>query len=707
MKNEFVMNRCFKFFSIKNKMIIAFTIFSAVILSLLCVISIVLASFYVTQNTKYFLKELGASYSRILNERASAMFARLEVFSNLPALQDDALSYAEKASLFRNEKDMLKQRGWLDFGIVNMEGNLYKTDGQVENVAGSEWFEKSKKGKYVVTEPQLSTSLRQYTSKIAIPFKDMQGKTSGVIVATVLGDVLSNLITDIIVGESGTAYLLNKDGLIIGNRQPELLYKNIFSEILKSQNDDTSSFLKTSLASGKTDVNISKLEGVKHIFSTSKMKYTDWTLLLSAPSKEFTSRTIDQMVGMFIILSLIILVVEIIFGFFFAARLVRSINRVSDSLKNISRGEGDLTISLPPTGEYETSMLSYYFNETILKLRNSIHKIGIDSNEMGMVGSDLESNMLSVNDFTSKIANSLNELKTDFLMQEKSIAETNAAIVQIIETLRLSSESVEKQVGAVQEAFSSFEKMKSNIEAVDGNVKDTQSAISHLYTATNEGRAMLAKANDISQQIKEASGNVFEASTVVQNIASQTNLLAMNAAIEAAHAGEAGKGFAVVALEIRHLAEESNLQGKKITATLKSLTEEIEVLADTASCTVEQFNSISQYSDKVSTLISGVVKAMDEQESTGKEIWTLIREIHEITETVRQASNEMLTGGEKIIEETTRLQALTQEVKSSMEEVDSQVELINDATQDSLSIATQNKESINRLVEEVGQFKTE
>ncbi|MGP1520756.1 MAG: hypothetical protein ACTTIZ_04580 [Treponema sp.] len=115
-------------------------------------------------------------------------------------------------------------------------------------------------------------------------------------------------------------------------------------------------------------------------------------------------------------------------------------------------------------------------------------ELGIDSNEMGMVGSDLESNMLSVSDFTSKITGSIEELKNDFLVQEKSISETNAAIIQIIENLRLSSESVEKQVVAVEDAFSSFDKMKSSIEVVDGNVKETQSAIENLCIATNDGR---------------------------------------------------------------------------------------------------------------------------------------------------------------------------------------------------------------------------
>ena len=707
MKNDFVITKKLKFFSIRNKMILAFTLFAFSILSILCIVSIILASFYLTKNTKYFLKELAFSSSRILNERAASMFGRLEAFSNLPQIQDEDIPYKEKIEFFKNEIQMLKQRGWLDFGIAGLDGILYKTDGTMENVLQADWFIKAKNGKYVVTEPKLSSSIRKYISKVVIPFKDMQGKIAGVISATILGDSLSNLISDIVVGKTGTAYLLSQDGTILGNRQPEILYKSVFEELLKTEDTQASSFLRTALSSNKSLVSISNIDGIKCISATAKMQYTGWILLITAPSFEFTANDINSLIKTFIIIVFSMLLLAIAVSFFFALRIVRSINRVSSSLRNIAQGEGDLTIKLPPTDEYETTMLSYYFNETILKLRNSIHKIGLDSNEMGMVGSDLESNMLSVSDFTLKINASIEELKNDFLVQEKSIAETNAAIVQIIENVRLSSESVEKQVIAVEEAFSSFEKMKNSIEVVDGNVKETQDAIDNLSMATNDGKQTLIKANDISQGIKEASGDLLEASTIVQNIASQTNLLAMNAAIEAAHAGEAGKGFAVVALEIRHLAEESNLQGKKISTTLKNLTDEIEVLATAASNTVEKFNFISTYSKKVDGLVAGVAKAMNEQERNGNLIWNLIKDINEITNTVKTNSNEMLVGGEKIINETTRLQELTSELKKSMQEVDSQVDLINDATQDSLSIATRNKESIDRLVVEVGKFKTE
>ena len=129
---------------------------------------------------------------------------------------------------------MQKQRGWLSFGISGLDGMLYRTDNTVERISNTDWFQSARKGKYVITEPAQSSSDRRYIFIVAIPVRDLQGKITGVINATVLGDALSNLISDIIVGETGTAYLVSSSGTILGNRRPEILYKSIYSEIIGS-----------------------------------------------------------------------------------------------------------------------------------------------------------------------------------------------------------------------------------------------------------------------------------------------------------------------------------------------------------------------------------------------------------------------------------------------------------------------------------------
>ena len=697
----------FKFFSIRNKMIAAFALFAVSILAVVYIVAVYLASVSLMNNTQYFLKELVKSSSKVLDERSQALFGKLEAFSNLPAIQEEALSYRNKIDLFKNEIQMQKQRGWLSFGICGQDGMLYRTDDTVEKVTDTEWFQTAIKGKYIITEPALSATERRYISIVAIPMRDLQGKITGVINATVLGDSLSNLISDIIVGETGTAYLISPSGTILGNRRPEILYKSIYSEIIGSETSEFAQFLKQALSSHKSAVNVSDINGVRCISVASSMRYANWTLLLTAPVSEFMAENVANLIKTFIVIALSQLIIAIAFGFFIARNITHPINHVIEALRNIAQGEGDLTIELPTNTKDETSVLSSYFNQTILKLKNSIQKIGIDSREMESVGSDLESNMVSVSEFVTKITAGIEALKDRFVEQEESVSSTAAAIEHIIKTLRLLNDSIGKQAAMVAESSSSFDNMTHSIDMVGGNVAETREAIRNLSSATNDGRETLVKANEVSQRISDASGDLIEAGAVIENIASQTNLLAMNAAIEAAHAGEAGKGFAVVASEIRKLAEESSAQGKKISITLKNLSAEIKALADSASGAVEKFNIISGYSKGLSGSIEGVVQAMDEQEENGKIIWGIINDVTGITNEVKSGSGDMLADGEKVVSATKRLDDLTRILRENIENIASQTELINEAAQESLEIAVKNKQSIDGLVLEVGKFKTE
>lgn len=225
-----------------------------------------------------------------------------------------------------------------------------------------------------------------------------------------------------------------------------------------------------------------------------------------------------------------------------------------------------------------------------------------------------------------------------------------------------------------------------------------------LTEATSEGKKTILSSGTVTQKIAEESGSLIEASSVIQNIASQTNLLAMNAAIEAAHAGEAGKGFAVVADEIRKLAEEAGTQGKTITATLKNLGEEIEGLADSAKIVEEKFNVIFSLSENVQTMSTELNAAMHEQENGSREILAAIKTINAVTTEVKEGAGKMLLGGKNVAGEMQKLNRLTSEIRDNMNEMSTGVTQISNSVNDVNGLAQKNKDSIDNLAREVGVF---
>ena len=383
--------------------------------------------------------------------------------------------------------------------------------------------------------------------------------------------------------------------------------------------------------------------------------------------------------------------------------VVRPIAGMASTLHDV--GEGDLTARLPLAGNSEITDFSEDFNRTLDKICITLKAVHTNSNTMEQVGNELASNMSETASAVHQISENIDGIKQQTLTQAASVTETASTIEEIVRTITQLNNSIEKQTSGVARSSSSIEQMVANISSIGQTLNKTDDVIKTLANATADGKEMLAVSNNVTQKIAEESGSLLEASGVIQHIAGQTNLLAMNAAIEAAHAGESGKGFAVVADEIRKLAEDSAAQGKTITATLKVLSGEIETLSVSSKKAEEKFNTIFSLSKQVKSMSDSLTEAMSEQEHGSKEILAAIKDINTVTTEVQAGSEEMLKGGESVAEEMHKLDGLTRIISENINEMASGAVQINNAVQEVNEITQKNKRSIESLASEVSKFK--
>ncbi len=538
-----------------------------------------------------------------------------------------------------------------------------------QNLSDRVYFTESMKGNTYVSTPAYSEVTGKVSYVVSAPLWEggIPGTTPvGVIAYVPNGEFLNDIMRSIKVGEGGTAFMLDKNGITIADLDSSLV--GVEDSVALGDTNPRlkkySAICKKMIAGGNGTGTYS-YNGKTKVVAYSPVPDTDgWSIGVAAVRNEFL-----KMFYISLVATIIFVMAFTIYGVKVGVRLGHAVaaplGRAVDRLKLLA--EGDIHSEVPePTENDETKILLDCLSETMQDLNKIITDISsdlaelADGNFMINVDETYKGDFAQISDSFRDIVGSLSAALGEIDSNAESVRK---GATDLAGASQLLAEGATDQASAIEELTATMTDISEKIHANAENAAKAKKVVNGMNDQVSESNAQMKQSTEAMEKIKEASNKIAEIISSIEEIASQTNLLALNASIEAARAGEAGKGFAVVATQVGTLSEQSSEAAKNTKQLIQNAIQAVEDGTKLANSTAESLLLVVENAKTVGDAIDEIAIASEEQADATAQITEGVNQIAQVVESNSATSEESAAASQELSTQADLLKELVDRFK--------------------------------------------
>lgn len=641
-----------------------------------------------------------ASEINTINERE---FKMIESIAKLSNIRDPEVDMHDKWEFVNFT--VKGNSHYTGLGFFDEKGVGYATSGKYSDLHDREYLEVSMQGRRALQDPDFSPVTGKFCSYYAVPVYDFNNRQIAEISCVVDATELCKTVSEIGVGKNSHPFIVSmKTGKYIAHQNEDLPKDGVLAT------DNVSKGLKSALAKAlsgatATEVFYDEMQKQKMTIAYQPVPNTEWAVVCMAPYSDFYGE-IKKLLFALIASSAVSLVIASIIAYIAISYSIKPIKNVASAVEEVASGDADLTHRLTSNSNDEIGSLTKDYNKFLEKMQTIINELKRSKEDLRTYGESLSGMVRQNANFLSGTLSGIRDVENEVETQHIKVNNTVGTVDKISKTVESLRTLLAQQDESIQSASSAVTEMIGNIESVTSSIKKMAVEFDTLKDNVENGIKQQTEVNERIKQIEAKSKMLSEANTVISSIASQTNLLAMNAAIEAAHAGEAGKGFAVVADEIRKLSENSSTQSKNIGMQLKEILNGISGVVHSSNQATDAFGIVMSKTDSTSNLVHEIELAMAEQSEGSKQIGDSLSYLNDATLQVRTGSNDVDNARQEIIGEVQELETSSASVSDYIQKMEEHVKHIETSNGSLMDIATSISSSIHTIGTQIDKFKS-